>query len=116
MGRLYTDGKSTPLTIVIAESWTDDVVVRHPMEVDWLVNERCDTLVIEGHVDISAAAEAMRRESSGHEFPAPRHAWMRYMKVPDGEFDEGENRFDWRGECKRSDRGAEAVTISVRNT
>lgn len=86
------------------------------MEVDWLVNERCDTLVIEGHVDLSAAAEAMRRESNGYAFPAPRHAWMRFMKAPEGELEEGENRFGWRGECKRGDRGAEAVTISVRNT
>lgn len=86
------------------------------MEVDWLVNEHCDTLVIEGHVDLSVAAEAMKRESGGYVFPAPRHAWMRYMKAPEGELDEGEGPFGWRGECQSSDRGAKPVTIAVRNT
>ena len=52
MGRLYADSKSKKQTTVIAGSWVDDVVARHGMEVDWLVNERCDTLVIEGHVDL----------------------------------------------------------------
>lgn len=116
MGRLYADGKSKKLTTVIAESWTNVVMARSEMEADWLVNEHCDTLVIEGHVDLSPAAEVMQRESSGHVFPAPRHAWMRYMKAPEGELEEGEDRFGWRGECQRGDRGAEPVTISVRNT
>jgi hypothetical protein len=51
------------------------------MKVAWHVNESTDTLVIEGHVDLGAAAAAMQRESSGYEFPAPCHAWMRYMRV-----------------------------------
>lgn len=115
MGRLYADGKSKPVTTVIAESWTDNVIARHGMEVDWLVNEHCETLVVEGHVDLVTAAEAMQRES-GNDFPAPRHAWMRYMQTPAGELDEGEDRSGWRGECQRGDKGAEPVTISVRNT
>jgi hypothetical protein len=114
MGRLYADGRSKRLTTVIAESWVDDVISRHGMEVNWLVNERCDTLVIEGHVDLVAAAEAMRRESTGYEFPAPRHAWMRYMNAPEDEPVEAGH--GWRGECQRGDRGAEPVTIAVRNT
>lgn len=114
MGRLYADGKSKPLLTVIAESWVEDVTPRHGLEVDWLVNEHCETLVIEGHVDLSAAAEAMRRESSGFVFPTPRHAWMRYMNAPHSELDEGEDRSGWRGECRRADRGAEPVTIFVR--
>lgn len=116
MGRLYADGESKALMTVVAETWAADETVRDWLEVDWLVNEHCDTLVIEGHVDLSAAAEAMRRESSGVVFPTPRHAWMRYMKAPDGELDDGAGRFGWRGECRRIDRGAEPVTISVRNT
>lgn len=114
MGRLYADGKSKPLTMVIAESRTDDVVARPAMAVEWLVNERCDTLVIEGHVDLAAAAEAMQRESTGYEFPAPRHAWMRYMNAPEDE--PVESGYGWRGECLRGDKGAEPVTIAVRNT
>jgi hypothetical protein len=78
MGRLYAGGKSKPVMTVIAESWAENVIVRHGMEVDWLLNEHCETLVIEGRVDLSAAAEAMQRESSGHVFPALRHAWMRF--------------------------------------
>ncbi|CAB3754888.1 hypothetical protein LMG29542_02479 [Paraburkholderia humisilvae] len=84
------------------------------MAVDWLVNERCDTLVIEGHVELAAAVEAMQRESTGYEFPAPRHAWMRYMNAP--EYEPVESGYGWRGECQRGDKGAEAVTIAVRST
>ncbi|MBN3785519.1 hypothetical protein [Burkholderia sp. Ac-20353] len=115
MARLYADGKSKKLIAVVTESWSYHVIARHGMEVDWLVNERCDMLVIEGYVDLEAAAEAMQREG-GNDFPAPRHAWMRYMRAPEGELDEGGDRNGWRGECQRGDRGAEPVTISVRNT
>jgi hypothetical protein len=116
MGRRHADCKSKPLLTIITESWAQDAKVRHAMEVDWLVNEHCDTLVIERHVDLSAAADAMKCESSGYVFPAPRNAWMRYMKAPVRELDDGEGRFGWRGECQVSDQGAEPVTISVRNT
>ncbi len=91
-------------------------VPKRDMEVDWLINERCETLVIEGHVDLAATDEVMKRESGGPSFPSLRHAWMRYMNAPKGELEEGEDRFGWRGECQSGDRGAEAVTISVRNT
>lgn len=114
MAPLYADGRSKMVATVVAESWIDDVPACPGMKVDWFVNEDCDTLVIEGHVDLSAADEAMQRESSGYDFPAPRHAWMRSTRAPDGEPIEA--GYGWRGECQRGDRGAEPVTISVRNT
>jgi hypothetical protein len=113
---LYWQGKATKLTSVVAEVAPAAVVTRSPgLNVDWLVNERCDTLVIEGHVDLAAAARAMHLEG-GTGFPEPRHAWMRYMNVPDGELDESDGRHEWRGECPRGAKGAEPVTISVRTT
>ena len=115
MAPLYADGKSKKLTIVIAESWADHPIARHGMEVDWLVNEHCDTLLIEGHVDLVTAAQAMRAEG-GPGFPQPGHSWMRYMRAPEGELDDSEEPFGWRGECPRGARGAEPVTISVRCT
>ncbi|UEP39760.1 hypothetical protein LL998_34030 (plasmid) [Burkholderia ambifaria] len=114
MGRLYADGKSKPLFTVVAESWSEDTTSRHGVEVDWLFNEHCVTLLIEGQVDLAGAAAAMQRESSGYEFPAPRHAWMRYMSAPEDE--PVESGYGWRGECQRGEKGAEPVTIAVRNT
>lgn len=110
MARLYADGGAKKRTAVVDESLTAPVTVSSRLTVDWLVNERCDTLLIEGHVDLAAATEAMQRESKG--FPAPRHAWMRYMNAPDDE--PVESGYGWRGECQHGDNGAEPVTISVR--
>lgn len=114
MGRLYADGGARKRIAVVSEAPVSAVTVPRGLQIDWLVNEHCDTLVIEGHVDLAAAADAMQRESSGYEFPAPRHAWMRYMRAPEGE--PVEAGYGWRGECQRGDRGAEPVTIAVRNT
>ncbi|MFP3637861.1 hypothetical protein [Paraburkholderia sp. SIMBA_054] len=111
---LYWQGKATKLTTFVPEA--DAPARPAALAVDWLVNERCDTLVIEGHIDLAVASGAMQRESRGYKFPAPRHAWMRYMATPDGELDESEQRHGWRGECQRGDRGAEPVTIAVRIT
>ena len=110
---LYSHGKAVPLTSVVAEVVDVPPVTSTGLSVDWLVSERCDTLLIEGHVDLAAATEAMSREG-GKDFPAPRHAWFRYMDAPEDE--PVEPGYGWRGECKRDDRGAEPVTISVRNT
>ena len=112
MARLYADGGAKKRTAVVAESLTTPVTVSSGMAVDWLVNENCDTLVIEGHVDLAEATDAMQRES--RDFPAPRHAWMRYMDAPEDE--PVESGYGWRGECQRGDKDAEPVTISVRNT
>ncbi|MEZ0605720.1 hypothetical protein ACAX43_26660 [Paraburkholderia sp. IW21] len=112
MARLYADGGAKKRTALAAKSLTAPVAVSSGMAVDWLVNENCDTLVIEGHVDLAAATDAMQRESG--DFPAPRHAWMRYMGAPEDE--PVESGYGWRGECQRGDRYAEPVTISVRNT
>lgn len=110
---LYWQGKATPLTSVVAEVVHVASVTSSGLSVDWLVNDQCDTLLIEGHVDLAAAAEAMNREG-GKDFPAPRHAWFRYTNAPDDE--PVEPGYGWRGECKHSDSGAEPVTISVRTT
>ncbi|MFM0411236.1 hypothetical protein [Paraburkholderia dipogonis] len=112
MARLYADGGAKKRTAVVNEWRTAPVVVSSSLTVDWLVNERCDTLVIEGHVDLTTANDAMQRECKG--FPAPRHAWMRYMNAPEDE--PVESGYGWRGECQRGDKGAEPVTIAVRNT
>ncbi len=63
MARLYADGGAKKRTAVVNESLTAPVLVSSGMTVDWLVNERCDTLVIEGHVDLAAATDAMQREA-----------------------------------------------------
>ena len=110
MARLYADGGAKKRTPVVDESLSASVTLSSGLTVDWLVNERCDTLVIEGHVDLAVATDAMQRESKG--FPAPRHAWMRYMNAPEDE--PVEAGYGWRGECEHCDRGAEPVTISVR--
>lgn len=108
---LHWQGKAKKLLTAIE---VETAVVTSPsgVKVDWLVNEHCDTLFIEGHVDLDAAAEAIRLEG-GDRFPAPRHTYMRYMRAPDDEPVEPEDRFNWRGECRRGERGAEPVTISV---
>lgn len=111
MATLHWQGKARKLTSVV-EVKTIPLTASPDIKVDWLVNEHCDTLMIEGHVDLDAAAEAIRLEG-GNRFPSPRHAYMRYMKAPDDEPVEPEDRFNWRGECRRGDRGAEPVTISV---
>lgn len=115
MANLYWQGKATKLTSAVAEFVPTVVTISPGLSVDWLVNEHCDTLVIEGHVDLELAAEAMRCDG-GHDFPQPRHAWMRYMAVPDGELVDSDDRSGWRGECQCGERGAEPVTISVRKT
>jgi hypothetical protein len=115
MPRLYADGKAKILTTVVSESWTDHVKIPRGMEVNWLVNEHCDTLVIEGHVDLAEASNAMD-VVGGPGFSAPRHTWMRFMSVPDGELNESDDRYGSLGECQRGAKGAEPVTISVRNT
>lgn len=107
----FSQGTGTKLTTSTSEVIPSVVTTSPRMVVDCLVNEHCTTLVIEGHVDLAKAAEAIRREDSG--FPAPRHAWMRYMQAPEGELVEDEEGCDWRGECRHSDKGAEPVTISV---
>lgn len=83
------------------------------LRVDWLVNEHCDTLLIEGHVDLALAARAMR-DYAGDSFPAPRHAWMRNTTVPEDKPAVHENANDSRGECDSEARGAVPVTISMR--
>jgi len=112
MGRLYSDGKVKVLTTVVSEVVTYHTTTPQDMEIDWLINEHCDTLLIEGHVDLDKAEKAFLIEG-GSRFPAPRHTYMRYMKAPDDEAVEPEDRFHWRGGCRRGDRGAEPVTISV---
>jgi hypothetical protein len=110
---LYWQGKATPITLVATEVVRVPPMTSTGLSVDWLVNERCDTLLIEGHVDLAAAADAMQREGGGA-FPPPRHAWFRYTCAPEDE--PVESGYGWRGECKREDPSAEPVTISVRNT
>lgn len=115
MGRLYSDGKAVKLTRVVSEVVTYHAAALQGMEVDWLVNEHCTTLVIEGHVDLAEASKVMQLEGDPG-FSAPRHAWMRYMAVPDGELNESDDRYGWRGECPHDAKGAEPVTIAIRNT
>ncbi|CAG4900295.1 hypothetical protein [Paraburkholderia gardini] len=95
---LYWQGKATPLTSVVAEVIQVTPMTSTGLAVDWLVNEQCDTLLIEGHVDLVAAAQAMHLEG-GDAFPAPRHAWFRYMNAPEDE--PVEPGHGWRGECTR---------------
>lgn len=113
MARLYADGGAKKRSAIVTETTSAPEAVSAGLSVDWLVNERCDTLLIEGHVDLAAAGEAMQREGSNG-FPAPRHGWMRYMNAPEDE--PVETGYGWRGECQRNERGAEPVTISVRPT
>ncbi|MBK5052943.1 hypothetical protein IQ289_31660 [Burkholderia sp. R-70006] len=115
MANLYWQGKARKLTSTVADVAPCIVTIPPGLNVDWLVNEHCDTLVIEGHVDLAVAAEAMRLEGSIG-FPAPRHAWMRDMTAPENEPLEAGDRYGWRGECERGARGAEPVTIAVRPT
>jgi len=70
MARLYAAGGAKKRTAVVDESLTERVAVSSGLTVNWLVNERCDTLLIEGHVDLARATDAMQRESTG--FSAPR--------------------------------------------
>lgn len=77
-----------------------------PLLVTYLTSENHKILLIEGHVDLVAAAEAFTRE--GGDYPAPCHGWMRSTDVPPGE-----DVDSWREECSAGDVGAEPVTLSV---
>ncbi len=77
------------------------------LEVDWLVGECNKILVIEGHVDLEAAHAEMLNEG-GEDFPAPKHAYMHWTDVPEGEVAD-----NWRAICQKGDKGAQPVTISV---
>lgn len=114
MARLYADGGAKK-RITADYACARQSKPPSGLVVDWRVNERCDTLVIDGHVDLAKAAEAMCREG-GAGFSEPRHTWMRYGSVPDGELNESDEPGRWYGECQHGDKGAEPVTIAVRNT
>jgi hypothetical protein len=86
------------------------VAVEHckPAPVAHLSSDSCHILLIEGHVEIGSAARAFTEEG-GIEYPTTRHSWMHYTDVPDGEDAEW-----WRQECALTDKGAEPVTLSIR--
>lgn len=79
--------------------------------VETLVSERNRILLIEGHIDLKDALAAFEYEEYDPDvFSEPHHAYMRYAPVPEGEFAD-----DWREVCKSDAKGAEPVTISVRD-
>jgi hypothetical protein len=113
--RLYRT--TTPAQVLSGHTavvWLDGksgcVAVEHctPKSVDYLASESCRILVVDGHVDIEDATRVFADEGSG-DFPAPRHSWMHFTKVPEGEDAEW-----WRQECARTEKGAQPVTLSIR--
>jgi hypothetical protein len=96
--------------VVWLEGKSGCVAVTHctPASVDHLMSEHCHILLVEGHVEIGSAMRAFAAESH-NEFPPARHSWMHFTDVPEGEDAEW-----WRQECARTAKGAQPVTLSIR--
>lgn len=56
---------------------TDTAERNPPLTVDLLVSESLQIMLIEGHVDLTAAQRAMDAEGS-EGFSSAEHTWMRY--------------------------------------
>jgi hypothetical protein len=85
---------------------TDTAERNSPLTVDILVSENLQIMLIEGHVDLTAAQRAMDAEGS-EGFSSAEHTWMRYADGPPGE-----DADTWREYCAESDDGGEPVTAS----